>query len=380
LTVGQRVAAAELQYYLANRGDKRMNKGLYHEIKRVRREIAAIPEFKELKKQKKGSVSGFFRRIAYATKLIFLEKEIIVFSLLQFAAVGLAYYFWVQMLGWIPDSVWERARRSESTFFADIVLTLWSFACVGLAAYPVGIFSGCIGAAHFLHKNKQQSTVAACLRIVLPKSWSLWFFHWIDGWITVNQILSRLPGTKDRRTPEQRALKELLYYAWKIATMGILPGILMGQGVFLASKNSVSMIRVKLADVLRLRAGYSACCWIIGVGAYLGAHVFYAFFEKFFTKEMGLAREVYGFYLWMAVPILIAVAIVQIVLRPIYLISLFDIYSEYLKETNQPIPTPTVSRAMSALVGFLALCFILLIVFLYREELVRLFQGELDRF
>ena len=143
-----------------------MDQSLHREIERVRDEIGAIPEFKKLKEQKKASVSGFFSRIGYAIKLIFLEKEIIVFSLLQLAAVGLAYYLWVQMLGWVPDSVWESARSSKGTSTADIVLFIWSFACIGIAAYPLGIFSGCIGAAHFLHKNDQESTVAACLKIV----------------------------------------------------------------------------------------------------------------------------------------------------------------------------------------------------------------------
>ena len=37
--------------------------------------------------------------------------------------------------------------------------------CVGLAAYPVGLFTGCMGATHFLHRQGKPSTVAACFFI-----------------------------------------------------------------------------------------------------------------------------------------------------------------------------------------------------------------------
>ena len=79
-------------------------------------------------------------------------------------------------------------------------------------------------ATHFLRKQGRESTVAACFRLVLPQSWSLWAFHWIDGWITVNQILDRLPRKNDRRTAAEKALSEALYYAWKLGVSGILRG------------------------------------------------------------------------------------------------------------------------------------------------------------
>jgi hypothetical protein len=44
---------------------------------------------------------------------MFVEKEMFVFVLLQFVAIALAYYLWVQMLGWIPDEVWEGAKDSD---------------------------------------------------------------------------------------------------------------------------------------------------------------------------------------------------------------------------------------------------------------------------
>ena len=39
--------------------------------------------------------------------LIFKEKEIFVFALLQWSAIALGNYLWVQPSSWIPQSVWK---------------------------------------------------------------------------------------------------------------------------------------------------------------------------------------------------------------------------------------------------------------------------------
>src|SRR5690554_7624268 len=93
-----------------------------------------------------------------------------------------------------------------------------------------------MGATHFLHKQGRESTVATCLKLVLPQSWSLWSFHWIDGWITVNQILDRLPKKGGRKNP---ILSEALYYAWKLGISGVLPSIVTGNNLIKSGKNSV---------------------------------------------------------------------------------------------------------------------------------------------
>src|SRR5690554_7569188 len=78
------------------------------------------------------------------------------------------------MLDWIPEEVWRSAAESDEGSIADWILLAWSFVCVGFAAFPVGILTGCMGATHFLHKQGRESTVATCLKLVLPQSWSLW--------------------------------------------------------------------------------------------------------------------------------------------------------------------------------------------------------------
>ena len=59
------------------------------------------------------SLKSFFSRLGYAAKLIFLEKEIITFAMLQWASIALGYYLWVQMLDWIPEEVWKSTESSN---------------------------------------------------------------------------------------------------------------------------------------------------------------------------------------------------------------------------------------------------------------------------
>lgn len=320
---------------------------------------------------KSDGVFIFFANMGYAIKLVFQEKEIMIFALLQWAAIGLGYYLWVQMLGWIPPEVWKGASESDHGSIVDIILLVWSFVCVGIVAFPLSILSGCMGAVHFLRKKTGSSSIAACLKIVLPQIWSLWIFYWIDGWITVNKILDRLPKKNDKTPPEQRALSEALYYAWKLGTIGILPALLTGNGLVESCRKSIAIVRHKFLQVSGLRIGYSALCWIVGIAAYIGTILF---FVKFNNLVPGGKEEVYShiytFYFWAGVPLIIAVAIIELFLRPVYLIMACNIYSDYIAETNEKIVLPNnPSKAISAVVAFLVLCIILLVVFLYRDKL-----------
>ncbi len=315
------------------------------------------------------AVEHFLRRAGRAAELMLAEKEIFSFALLQWTAIGLGYYLWVQMLGWIPEEVWRSTETSDSGSIADIVLLAWSFMVVGLVAFPLGILSACIGAAHFLRRRGGSSSIAACMRMVLPRIWSLWLFHWIDGWITVDRILDRLP--KKRRTGEatRRALDEALYYAWKLGTIGILPALISGRGLVDAGKQSILLVRWKLRDAALLRTGYSFICWMVGIAAYLGTILMFITFPDLLPRGEAYSF-VYLIYLWAGVPIVVAAGIIQLFLRPIYVISSCDIYCDYLEERGEPMFLPPApGRVFSALVAFLVLGFIVGVVFLYRKEL-----------
>jgi Zn-finger nucleic acid-binding protein len=340
--------------------------GTFGVIGFVRDEIKQIPG---IDVKPGGGVSTFCSRIAYALSLGFREKEIFVFGLLQWVAIGLAYLLWIQMLDWIPEEVWKSAAESDGGSIADWVLFGWAFVCVGVAAFPVGILTGCMGAAHFLHKQGRESTVAMCLKLVLPHSWSLWIFHWIDGWITVSQIMERLPRKNNDKSLARKAVSEALYYAWKLGISGIIPSILTGNNLIKSAKNSIVFVREDFVEVAQLRVGYSVLCWAVGIGAYVGA-IFLMATTDIVPQGDEVYSHIYTIYFWMTVPIMIALAFVMLILRPIYVLALCDLYSDHLSRASKKVTLPRNPPAsVSALVAFGILCLILAMVFFYRVEL-----------
>lgn len=333
--------------------------GLLNKINFVRDEIKEIPN---IDKKPAGGIKSFNSRVGYAISLGLKEKEIFVFGLLQWVSIGIGYLLWIQMLDWIPDDIMRSAARSDDVSIVDLILVVWSFVCVGIVAFPVGILTGCMGATHFLHKQGRESTVATCLKLVLPHSWSLWAFHWIDGWITVNQILDRMPRKDDRRSATAIALSEALYYAWKLGVAGVLPSIITGNSLIESGKNSVVFVKDNFLEVARLRAGYSILCWIVGITAYAGAIILF--------MVLDIAPDVFTIYFWAAVPILIAVALVMLFLRPIYVLALCDLYSDYLIEKSEEVILPENPPAsVSAIIAFGFLCVALAAAYFYRNEL-----------
>ncbi|MBR4932602.1 MAG: hypothetical protein IKZ02_06205, partial [Alphaproteobacteria bacterium] len=68
-------------------------------------------------------------------------------------------------------------------------------------------------------------------------------------------------------------------------------------------------------------------------------------------------------------PMLVALFFIQVVFRPIYILSSCRIYSNYLRENNIQIQLPSVSKFSSSLVALLILIIGIVMVFLYRDEL-----------
>ena len=318
-------------------------------------------------------LSGFWERTKFSIKLIFLEKELITFAILQWACIGLGYYLWLQMIGWIPEAAWERASNSRGATAGDLILFAWSFFCVGIVAFPLGILSGCMGAVHFLNRQGKESTIAECLKMVLPRAWPLWIFHWIDGWWTVQRILDRLPKKNDRRSFAEKAVSELVYYAWKVATIGILPGLVTGRGLIDAGKRSIGMVRNKFKEVILLRAGYSALCWIVGVGGYAGTILFFVAFPGLVNFKVPVSGQMYAFYFWVGVPLMVSVGAVMLFLRPVYVISACDIYADYVAKLDENLmlpPPPGRARAGdTAFVVAVLLCLAIWAVIYFREQL-----------
>lgn len=311
------------------------------------------------------SLSYFGRCVLYSSKLIFTEKEIITFAILQLVCIGLGYLLWVQILDWIPEEVWASERKSNGGHLLDLVFLLWSFLCVGITTYPIGILTACMGAAHFLHEKGEESTIAKCLRIVMPRAFPIWIFSWIDGWWTINRIIERLPKKRDRVPLAQKLINEAIYQAWKVASLGFLPALIIGRSVKDGCKDSLGLLKTHFKTICQLRVAYSAICWIFGIGCY----VVLIYMARQISLHMRSENDMYTVYMMVLLPLILTLFFIQVFFRPIYILSACRIYSNYIRENDIKVELPTVSKFYSSVVLFLVLCLIVGTVFIYRDEL-----------
>jgi hypothetical protein len=332
------------------------------------KDVRSLPEFEHKRPPRRTGIRTFFARGAEAFRLSLKEKEIHVFGLLQAVAIGLAYLLWVQALAWFPEEAWAEDREGVSVW--DFLFFGWSILCIGFAAFFLGVFSGCMGAVHFLHQQGEESTIVRCLKIVMPNALRLWAFHWIDGFFTCNQILNRLPKKDDRTTPAERALREALYYAWKVGSIGFLPSLVLGNSLIGAGKDSLGLVKSRFKDVALLRAGYSAVCWVIGILTYLGGAYFIVqsgFVDLESTESTG--RQVFRFFLAAGIPIIISVALIQVFIRPLFVISLCHLYSEFVRERGGVVELADgPKKGTAALVAFLVFAIILTVAGFYLKS------------
>jgi hypothetical protein len=337
----------------------------------VGRAVQALPQFHEDRPDTNESLGAFGTAIVPTLSLVFREEEVFVFLLLQWAVIVLGYLLWVQGLYWIPEEVWRDAAQSRGGgTTADIFLLIWSFTCVGLVAFPLGLLSACIAAVEILRRTGRRASLAACLRLVTPRTWAIWLFTWADAWITVSQILSRLPRKGDTRSVATRIAEEAAYYAWKVGSAGVLPSLVVGHDLLRAGKDSVGLLRHRIRQVMALRTGYSLLCWIVGIGAYVGTIMFFQVFPQLIPHDEPLERHIGDYYFWAAVPIAVATGIVVLLLRPIYLFGLCSLYVDYHESTGEPIDLPRPpSTLVSAATVFVALAAIVAVVFVFRTEL-----------
>lgn len=272
------------------------------------------------------NLGTFFGSIPDVARLIADEPEILVFAALQWLVIWLAYLAWIQMLQWIPDELWNalreasRDQRKIDVTVINAVLLGWSFLVVTVASYPIGICNAAMVAVHDLRTSGEKVTIAKCVAVAGRHLYRIWMFTVIDSWITVRAILARLPKKHQHRT----ALDELLYYAWKVSTMAVVPALVNGRDFVQAGRDSFLLLTSQPLRALGLRLGYSAVCWVIGVLSY-GAAV--AIFAKFGAGTHG-PHWLYNAYFLMALPTFFAVGVVSVLVRPFFLLSVAKFYTD----------------------------------------------------
>lgn len=274
------------------------------------------------------SVGDYFANIPTVCRLIAREPEIVLFAAAQWLVVWLAYLAWTQMLFWIPDSVWQSIERSLEShdrhapglYAINLALCAWSFAIVLVAAFPIGLLNAAMVAVHDLRNSGQTSTIGKSLALAERHLGRIWVFTAIDGWITVKTIFNRLPKKNQHRSVGE----ELLYYAWKVATMGVVPSLVAGRDYADAGRDSVKMLTAQPGRAMGLRFGYSALCWVVGIAAYAGAVVYFPRTRI----DLHAAHGIFKFYFWAAWPIAVATGVVCVVLRPFFLLGVAKFFTD----------------------------------------------------
>lgn len=309
-----------------------------------------------------GSIGSFFTSIAASLRFIFTEKENIVFALLQWATIALVYFIWTQGLSWIPEEIWKNDTENTA---ANLILLVWSLACVGLAAFPLGILTACMNASCLLRFQNKESTFTDCMKAAFSRAGTLWIFSWIDGWWTVKRILERLPKKNDHTSRAVKYERELLYQLWKMISLGFIPALLYGRSFKDACKDSLFLLKKRFLPLIKLRLGYSFVCWIVGIGCYTGTVLFFCYMDK-----MPDEYDIYSWYFYAGFPLILALLIIIILFRPLYIISACRIYINYACDEGI---TPNLPQRTSAFTNILVifLCFaaIIGVVLLFHQQL-----------
>lgn len=278
-----------------------------------------------------GHIGGFFSNLAGVFRLIREEPEILAFAALQWLCITLAYMAWTQAIDWIPDSVWEEVSRANDEdrdagfTLLNLFLIGWTFVVVVCVSFPMSILSAGMVAVHALRHEGYESTFFYALWRGMQNVGQQWVFTSVDAWITVKAIFDRLPK-KNNRNPRTLA-DELLYYAWKLGTMGMVPAMVYGRGMIDAAKDSLTMLKKAPGRAIAIRFGYSGICWIVGIATYIGAFAYMCMMGFRAEGENGI----YTFYFFMTMPIFISVGVISVLVRPFFLLMVAKLYTDVIQ-------------------------------------------------
>lgn len=307
----------------------------------IRDEVAKFPELKQPKAGWMASVKAFRDRIGRALQIIREEPEILAFAAAQWLVVLLGFVVWCLILFLLPEDGGRSAEPVSMTYGVGYVITalaiasLWTLAVIVCVSLPVGVLSAAMGAAHLLRRSGEVSTPSRCLAIAWSNMRALWVYHAIDGYVTINAVLARLPKKNRNRSKLEMVTEELLYFAWKLACVGVLPAMICGHGLLESGKRSLGFVKAKLAPLMVLRAGYGGMCWAIGAGAYVCGMAMIFDVAPTLITWAGITSTWALVFITIGMPTIFALALVQVVLQPVYILTVCDLYADHLADTRE---------------------------------------------
>jgi hypothetical protein len=309
------------------KSERELLKSTQNEAQTVLAEVKIDPQIFPSK-----NLSIFLEELRYTVKLIFKEKEIIFFAILQWLIIGLAYLMFLELMDLLPDRLWRDNTKFRygraNPGLRDYATYAFSSLVVVVASYPMSILNAAMVNAHYLHTFNQQSNIAKCIIYAVRNINNLWIFNIIDAWNTVKGFVDRL--THDKK--ERNLVNDLFFYSWKIGTIGILPALASGQSYVEAAKNSIQLLRNNASRTIGIRMGYSRLCRIIGFTTYILSLIYY-FYITIVDPSIDKNKNYHSFLI-LAVPLFITVGVIFVFVRPFYLIMISKLYTDTLPLTN----------------------------------------------
>lgn len=286
--------------------------------------------------------------------LVFQEKEILFLAALQWMCILFGYLLFIEALDWIPDNIWRaideahKQDRDGPGQWLSLALFAWSFIVVGLVSFPLAILNAAMISVYTQKVMLGSSTLLTALLLGVRNLGRIYAFTFVDGWITAYAVFDRLPRKRHNRT----ALDEALYYAWKLGTFAVMPALVNGRGFVDAGKETITLIKKEPLRAIGLRFGYSLLCWIVGIAAYIVA----CFWIGHADIVRGSDNWVFRIYQWLFIPLVGALGIVTVCMRPFYLLSITKLYAEQIGIDEhyfmQPTDTSTGFKVVTAIFLF----------------------------
>lgn len=301
-----------------------------------------------------GSLARFLSKAGYALSLAFREKEIFLFVIFQWILILVGYQLWINLYHWIPDSWFIISALMKDSDILLYVEILWCAVFIVIIAMPIGIFSGCMTASHIFTRQNQPSTVASCLKVVIPRAFTLWSFHWRDGIATAFKILNST-SSLDFKTEESVIKKEKMEsLAWKTGVAAIIPCIVTGQSLKNSAIRSLEFVQDDFHQIALLSSGYSRANRYLCILCYTGFYsVLYFYADELFPTKVPFSY--YFIMLILTLPLVIAIAINLTLLRPIYLLTLSDLYADFIEKTDTAIDQLEGASPITSLIVFIGL-------------------------
>lgn len=334
-------------------------------IYEIRRHGSEIDEIKRWRSLRKGTISKtFIPKFFNTAQTVFSNRIILTNSIVQVLLVGLIYLVWIQIFAWIPEHVYRNSYYTDQRYFAHTVLLIWSIACVGIASFVVALLSAGTIVTYIQIQSGSHINFCGCLRAALPNLWFLWVYQWIDGWLTVRQIVLRLPTSnpKYKRTIAEAITSEALYYGWKVGTMGLVPSILYARSDPLDTINlCVAFTKSRILDLIRLRLGYSGACWIVGCASYILTLTYLQIWWP--LRQSDPFTVIYEVYRVFSIPIIVALVVVNVILRPVYLLSVVEMFHVYATDHDLKFSLTDETRPASTSLAIIIFCMLVVIIF-----------------